>query len=93
MKDVDDNIDQQEGAKTEASTIVVAEACTSESNASEDIIGDNCQQEDDGTAANTEIYDTFHPFPKLPIEPRLKAWEEAMPSPQIVELDFHFESI
>jgi hypothetical protein len=30
--------------------------------------------------------DTFHPFPKLPIEMRLKIWGFALPGPRMVEV-------
>ena len=31
-------------------------------------------------------FDTFHPFPKLPVELRLKIWGYALPDPRVVEI-------
>jgi hypothetical protein len=34
----------------------------------------------------TSVCETFTLFPKLPIELRLKIWEEALPGPRIIEI-------
>ena len=33
-------------------------------------------------------FDTFHPFPKLPVELRLKVWKHALPERRVVEIDY-----
>ena len=40
------------------------------------------------TSATISNIDTFHAFPKLAPELRLKVWYEALPGPAIVEIDF-----
>jgi len=44
--------------------------------------------ENGGSSDSGATLDTFHPFPRLPVEIRLKIWKNALPGRRVVEIDF-----